>query len=42
LLICGESFLKNDLELVVIATFEALDAIHARGLFHGDVEAHDF
>ncbi len=35
-------FFKNDLELVVIATFESPDAIHACGLLHGDVEAHDF
>ncbi len=42
MLICGEFFLKNDLELVVIAIFEAPDVIHVCGLLHGDVEAHDF
>jgi hypothetical protein len=42
LLIFGESFFKNDLELVVIVIFEAPDAIHVCGLLHGDVEAHDF
>lgn len=42
MLLCGESFSGTVTQEVVIAALQALDAVHACGLLHGDVEVHYF
>jgi len=42
LLLCGESFSGTVTQEVAIAALQALDAVHACGLLHGDVEVRYF